>query len=296
MSNYGLLSTQRIELSLRDRMLSIRRASGHESASHAFTSLFLWQRDMDLSVCLRERAFAVRCGHIGDNVWFFPCGETGEVLRFVGDILDGFPKVHFMYLRREDAELLKEIFPGRFRIEMAEDSSEYLYDRADYEKLPGDKNRAIRWSINHLKSHHELRTEPLDNNTLDAARSIMEKWKPISSGEGYSPDRSTSSLMLENYEELDITGVVVYMDGRAAAVAVGFPLSKNSFDIAFSKAPDRETGLLHYARRMLVSRLPESYTVINGEEDLGIPGLRRAKRLEHPIGQIEMFEAYANQE
>ena len=83
--------------------------------------------------------------------------------------------------------------------------------------------------------------------------------------------------MLDNMTALEMSGVVVYMDGRAASVAMGFPLSERSFDFAFSKAPERETGLLHYARRALVSALPDRYTIINGEEDLGIPGLRRAK-------------------
>ena len=47
-----------------------------------------------------------------------------------------------------------------------------------------------------------------------------------------------------------------------------------------------------YVRRELIAVLPEQYTVINGEEDLGIPGLRRSKLLENPIGRIEMFSAY----
>ena len=248
---------------------------------------------MGLSVCMRERAFAVRCERRGDAAWFFPCGEEKEVLSFVKDILKCSPNALFLYLRREDAALLERHFPGRFRIVRADDSSEYLFDRKEYAALPGEKNRSIRWSINHLKRHHDLRTVLLGPDNLNDARAVLSAWEPRHACDGYAFDRATAALLFDHYAQLDMTGIIVYMDGGPKAVAIGFPLSESSFDIAFSKAPVRETGILHYARRMLVKELPERFTVINGEEDLGIPGLRKAKQLEHPIGMIEMFEAYA---
>lgn len=290
------LSTSEISLGLRAQIDSIADSCGHDSASHAFTSLFLWQTDMGLSVCMRERAFAVRCKQRGDAAWFFPCGEEKGVLSFVKDILERSPNALFLYLRREDVELLDRHFSGRFRIVRADDSSEYLFDRKEYVALPGEKNRSIRWSINHLKRHHDLRTVRLDPDNLNDARAVFSAWKPHHAGAGYAFDRTTAALLFDHYAQLDVTGVMVYMDGGPKAVAIGFPLSESVFDIAFSKAPVRETGILHYARRMLVKELPDRFTVINGEEDLGIPGLRRAKRLEHPIGMIEMFEAYAESE
>lgn len=274
-------------------MESVRKVCGHESASHAFASLFLWQRDMGLSVCLRENAFAVRCGHRGEGAWFFPCGEETEAVRFVRDILDVCPHARFLYLRRADAELLEKHFPGRFSIERADGASEYLFDRDEYVDLPGEKNRSIRWSINRLINHHDLRTELIDPSVTEDVRAVLSAWKPSNADQNYSYDHSTASLLLENYSALDVTGVIVYMDGSPAAAAIGFPLSERSFDIAFSKAPVRATGLLHYSRRQLVHMLPDRYTVINGEEDLGLPGLRKAKTLEHPVGMIDMFEAYA---
>ena len=248
---------------------------------------------MGLSVCMRERAFAVRCERRGDAAWFFPCGEEKEILSFVKDILERSPNAHFLYLRREDAALLERHFPGRFRIVRADDSSEYLFDRKEYVALPGEKNRSIRWSINHLKRHHDLRTLTLDPGNLNDARTVLSAWKPHHADSGDTYDRSTAALLLDHYAQLGMTGVIVYMDGAPAAVAIGFPLSESMFDIAFSKALVYETGILHYARRMLIKDLPDRFTVINGEEDLGISGLRRAKRLEHPIGMTEMFEAYA---
>ena len=263
-----MITTQSIQPGLRERITQIRTACGHESASHSFPSVFLWQKDLGLSVCLREEMYAIRSTYWGDHTWFFPCGEEKAVLAFLDELL------------------------GRFRILPAEDASEYLYDREEYLRMPGRKYEDIRWSINHLKKQHDLRTEALAAENLEAAGQMLARWEPRSESEYFSADHKTSVLMLENYSVLDMSGVIVYVDGEAAAMASGFPLSGSSYDIAFSKAPERERGLQFYVRRELISSLPEQYRIINGEEDLGIPGLRQSKLLENPIGRIEMFSAY----
>ena len=287
-----MITTQSIQPGLRERITQIRTACGHESASHSFPSVFLWQKDLGLSVCLREEMYAIRSTYWGDHTWFFPCGEEKAVLAFLDELLREEHPVHFLYLREQDKELLNGHWPGRFRILPAEDASEYLYDREEYLRMPGRKYEDIRWSINHLKKQHDLRTEALAAENLEAAGRMLARWEPRSESEYFSADHKTSVLMLENYSVLDMSGVIVYVDGEAAAMASGFPLSGSSYDIAFSKALERERGLQFYVRRELISSLPEQYRIINGEEDLGIPGLRQSKLLENPIGRIEMFSAY----
>ncbi len=288
-----LLDTQKITAELRDPIQAIRTACGHESASHSFASLFLWQEDMDLSVCLREKAYAVRCGHWGDDFWYFPCGEDEAKLELTEEILESAPHVHFIYLRREDVDFLNEHFPDRFLTEAAEDASEYLYDRRNYTTMPGSKYEHIRWCVNHLKNHCSLRVEELNSDDLDIARDMLARWEPCSETEYFSSDHSTAKIMLDNIETLGMTGVIVYVNGKAEALAAGFPLSERVYDSAFSKALERERGVQFYVRRALIERLPEQYRIINGEEDLGIPGLRRSKLQENPIGRIDMFSAYA---
>lgn len=285
-----MLETDGITLEKKEQIDRIRRKNGHESASHSFDSLFLWQRDMGLSLCLREHAFAVRCTLAGDNTWFFPCGSPDEIARFVQDILAEERGAHFLYARDEDVELLEQRFPGVFRASETPESSEYLYNRANYVSMSGKACANIRWSVNRLKSHHKLASEPLSASNMDDAKGVFDRWAPRVGNTSYATDHETAPLLLDHILSLDIDGIIVYMDDQPEAVIAGFPLSEHSYDLAFAKAVDRENGLLHFARRSFVSALPEQYTIINGEEDLGIPGLRNAKLLERPIGQIKMYE------
>lgn len=287
-----MIQTQAVTPDLRDAVEAIRTGCGHQSASHAFPSLFLWQKDLALSLCLREDMYAVRSACGEEPGWFFPCGEQQAVCAFLEELLQEEPSLRLKYLRKEDTLLLEDFFPGRFRISPADDASEYLYDRREYMETAGKKYEDIRWNINRLKSRHELRTEPLGPSNLADVRDMLAGWKPRAESEYFSPDHETAVLMLQYYDFLGMTGAVVYADGTAAALAAGFPLSGGTYDIAFSKAPELERGLQFYVRRELIAMLPAQYTIINGEEDLGIPGLRRSKLQENPIGRIEMFTAY----
>ena len=286
------MNTHPISIDFKPKIEEIRRRYDHCSASHSFNSLYLWQQDMALRVYLEESSFIVQCGHWGDNVWFFPCGSREDVVRLVNLVSNEGEPVRFLYLREEDAALLQDAFPGRFQIRPAPDSSEYLFDRFDYVNVPGKKGESIRYAINHLKKNHVLSVSPFSSENIETAGKILRGWTPHTTSSHYSTDVATADLLTAHYDALGLTGIIVSMDQVASAVVVGFPLNEYMFDIAFSKGTDRITGLLHFARRAFVDSLPEQFTVINGEEDLGIPGLRQAKLLEHPMGMLEMYEAY----
>ena len=49
-------------------------------------------------------------------------------------------------------------------------------------------------------------------------------------------------------------------------------------------------GLSAYARGELLRILPDRYTCINAEEDLGLDGLRNLKQNMRPTGMNRMFE------
>ena len=72
-----------VQLEDRSAVEAIRARAGHQISAHAFTSLFLWQKVMGLSICLREDAFFVRFEQRGENAWFYPCGSEEEQVRFL---------------------------------------------------------------------------------------------------------------------------------------------------------------------------------------------------------------------
>lgn len=283
------IRTMPITLSMKEAMERIRYENGHITASHAFASLFIWKKEMGLSVYLEENLFAVKCRLRGKNAWFFPCGGRTAVKDFICRCLSG-EGLLFCYMRQEDVEFLEQEFPGRFRIRERESDHEYIYDRKEQQELKGKGFLSARKYIHRLEAGHVLEWEPVGAHNLSDAVSLVSAWKEREEGEDGLRDTAASAAMLEYWEELDCEGVLVRIDGAPGAVMAGYPIGKSMFDISVGKQSCCLTGMAEYTRHVFCSFLPEKYSLVNGEEDLGIEGLRQMKQRMRPVGRLMMYE------
>lgn len=283
--------TQRITLRHKDEIEALRRAAGHTLSSHAFPSLYLWREEMGLSLWLTGDLFAVRCGWKGKNTWFFPCGEASATDAFIArKIIE--PDFSLCYLRTCDAERLEQQFPGRWKILRAPQDDEYLYDTQGHRTLIGGAYANMRTQVHKVEREYARRTEALSDDTIDDALRVIRQW---SHGEhrfgdcALRDDRVDEEALLRR-RELGITGIVLYLNDEPAAVTAGFALDGDTFDVAVAKSVSTAQGVPYYAKRELFTRLEQP--VVNMEEDLGIPGLRRMKTGMHPIGKHDIWEAF----
>lgn len=287
------MQTQQITLEMKAAVEAIRTKTHHIAASHAFASLYTWQEDMGLTIHLEDGLFAVKCRWRGKNAWFFPCGEEHLVRRAVEELLVE-KDLLLCYLREEDAIFLEREFPGRFQITEKEGDHEYLYDRAEQASLKGGRFVGLRNDIHRVERLHTLSWEPLCSENAGDALIISRAWQRQSDGPEGLEDLAASERLLLEWKVLDVLGVVVSVDGEPYAVVAGYPLTSNCFDFSLSKEKSRLSGLSVYTRHALTCSLPDVYTQINAEEDLGIDGLRMMKRLMRPVGQIKQYEGRAN--
>ena len=94
---------------------AIRAKAGHTLSAHAFSSLYLWQGEMKLSLYLEKDFFTVKIDSRGDNAWFFPCGAEESVRQFIENGMNT-PGFSLFYLRTCDAEWLEQTFPGAWEV------------------------------------------------------------------------------------------------------------------------------------------------------------------------------------
>ena len=285
-----MIVTKKITIDQKQIIDNIREKANHYSESHSFNSLFLWQIDMKLSICIKDNAFIVKCKSRGDNCFYFPCGDDIVKKEWIDELLQGNIPFKLIYARKEDVDFINENYSGVFDISNSDGDSEYIYNRDSYLKLEGDGYRRIRKEIKKLKSSHTLKSEVWTKENQNDMIEVLKSWSAKLPGEDGLQDFGTSHLLLSNKEELGVDGVITYVDGIPLAMAAGFPISYNSYDIAFSKSADKIKGLQDYTRLALVEIIDEKYTLLNGEDDLGIPGLRMIKELMRPISKIDMFE------
>jgi hypothetical protein len=87
---------------------------------------------------------------------------------------------------------------------------------------------------------------------------------------------------LELFGELDYKGGAIVIDSKVEAFSIGEPLNEETAVIHFEKANPDIPGLYAAINNLFCRHAWSEMTYINREQDLGIPGLRKAKRSYNP--------------
>ena len=197
-------------------------------------------------------------------------------------------------------DFLEREFPGEFEF------SEPLTERYDYiclkEKIIALEGKEMRPKRQHLYQfprfypNHEYR--PLEQNMFPDCLQLLQQWSDNAEAIGHIQgadskvmERESISQVFNNWERFGAIGGALFVDGKMVAFTYGVPINSNTFDLCVEKADINYKGVYTVVRHEFMQQIPEQYTYINLEEDMGLPGLRRAKSSYHPAYQIKKDRA-----
>ena len=104
-------------------------------------------------------------------------------------------------------------------------------------------------------------------------------------------ERESIGFVFDHWERFGAIGGALYVDDKMTAFTYGVPINGNTFDLCVEKGDIAYKGIYTVVRHEFMQQIPEQYTYINLEEDMGLPGLRRAKSSYHPAYQIKKDRA-----
>lgn len=169
------------------------------------------------------------------------------------------------------------------------DNFDYLYLREKLATLSGRKFHKKRNLIKAFHTGHNYEAKPLLEEYMNDALEVLETWKSERDEPG---DYIAAKEGLEMAEGLQLCGGIYYVENKPVAYSLGEELaSGKSFVIHFEKAIAGYKGLWQFVNQAFASILPEQYIFINREQDLGNPGLRKAKLSYKPEDFIKKYKA-----
>ena len=102
-----------------------------------------------------------------------------------------------------------------------------------------------------------------------------------------------------NFRELGLEGLVLTVEGKIVAMTMGSFLSEDTVDVHFEKADADFPGGYPVINRAFARYLREKYPnlkYLDREEDMGSPGLRKAKLSYQPHHLVEKCWAHFAEE
>ncbi len=279
----------------------------------AFSNIFLYRKKFGIRIAFSD-AYLFRLYELQPGDFFYapPLGidyaddseqnvqKLGNALALLKADADAMQRrFKFILLTDDKKHLFGRAAPHRFAYTEKRDFADYLYDAPLMASLSGKKLQKKRNHISHfMKTHAEIRFEPLTTQNASDAQYVEERWFSENSGE-LSFDKILELEMiqtaLQNSAELDLKGGVLYADGVPAAMTIGSHISPRAFDINFEKsyAPFDKDGAYTVVFNAF-SKLLTEYEFINREEDLGIEGLRKSKLSYQPALLLTKWHALEN--
>ena len=197
-------------------------------------------------------------------------------------------KLHCVY--RENEAWLEEHMPGKFEIEFDRDSADYIYE---CEKLIGLKGKKFHGKKNHVNKFiktYDWAYEKITDDNIDDCLAMLYKWKEINCEPGNiekHAEACVSENALREREFLGLKGGLIRADGEVVAFAVGEQINEDTLVVHIEKAFSEVPGAYAIINQQFLVHEADGLKYVNREDDVGEPGLRKAKLSYHPEFLVE---------
>lgn len=263
-------------------------------ANLSMVNLCSWQFLTCSSFALVDELLVLRfCFDSDRTVYSIPvlgAQVEGVIRRLARQAVEENLPLCFYGIVPELKEMLDKVYPEVFEYEEDRDYFDYLYLRKDLAELKGKDYQTKRNHVNKFKKRYDFRFLPLTAEMVPDCLQLYREWcgeRLCEEDEGLEQERQALTYGLERFEELGITGGSLWVEGKMIAFTFGAPVNYDTFCIHAEKALGSFEGAYNTINQEFAQYLPERFVYLNREEDLGLPGLRKAKMSYRPVRMLE---------
>ncbi|MCJ7525781.1 MAG: phosphatidylglycerol lysyltransferase domain-containing protein [Candidatus Aminicenantes bacterium] len=252
---------------------------------YSFANLFMWGDIFRTSWLFQDERLWIYNGY--DDLMLMPVGKALGLpeLVAVSDMLRREGKSGNFVLVDQDFVKGNDDLASYFNVEIDLDNGDYIYSSRKLVDLSGNKLQKKRNLINQfLALYPDYVSQPLQPSDLDACLKLAEKWCRLRTCLELDFIHETSALKkaLNHFSELELQGLKISYDSELFAFSIFSRLSSNMADVHFEKFDPGIKGSGQVINWETAKSLSAKYKYINREQDLGIEGLRRAKKSYSP--------------
>ncbi len=274
--------------------------SKHRGCVYTFAQIYLWAPHYGTKICRFGDCLLATNGR-QCCCYIYPGGQydiKAVVAALREDAMNRGVKFGFCVAEEWQADELDSAFPGVFERESSRDDCDYIYNAEDLITLAGRKYHGKRNHISRFtREHPDWSYEPItDLNTaecVEACNIWHDAQQPDESagfvGEGLAWERTIIIKALNEREILGLNGGLIRCDDKVVAFTLGERLNSDTYDIHFEKALPGYEGAYAVINNQFAANELTGYRYIDGEEDLGIEGLRKAKLSYYPAILLPKF-------
>ncbi|HWQ79175.1 MAG TPA: phosphatidylglycerol lysyltransferase domain-containing protein [Anaerovoracaceae bacterium] len=189
-------------------------------------------------------------------------------------------------------DIIEAACPGEFQFFDDRPNYDYVYRTQDLIDLKGrefhSKKNHLNYFLNHYKYEYVVLTSAMAEQAMQFIREFNErKQLPDHEMQLLKMEERAMSDVLHNLEAVGYLTAAIVIDGKIEALCIGGKINKNTIDVHVEKANIAYRGLYQLINNEFCKHVAANIEYINREEDMGIPGLRKAKLSYKPVKLVE---------
>ncbi len=269
-----------------------------------FSALSIWTyntKDLAEYCYLNDNLVLKLTDYLTDDIVLTLLGNT--------KILDTLDEI-FTYAKKNNIDKTLKLVPEitaneamknaeSLEITEDEDNFDYVFSLDNLTKLAGSCHKDERnLCHNFLKTYPNNQIEVLDiNNKVvkDILLGIYNRWIDNKTETGKGDEEKETELtafnrLLGDSDRFEAVCLGLKVNDKHVAFAISEPISKDFVMAAFTKADINYRGSFQYIEQKRAEYFYNlGYKYLNLEQDLGIPGLRQAKRSWNPVRYLKKY-------
>jgi len=303
------LSTAK-EIKLEDKGLFDKYFQNYppQTSEFTFTNLYMWRNfygflfmEWEEHLLLFSRdIFKKRKATISgsDNALFFfvPIGPRSADVIIA--LFENFREIEIHRVPEQVTEDLRkrEKFLA-LNIEIFEDRDnwDYVYEGENLRNLPGNRYRQNRRWLNEFLEHYDYDFKILTEDEVATCKKLQLEWcilRECEDEEGLEQEEKAIYDALDNFSALGFQGALICVDNKCVAYTFGEMLNSDTIVIHIEKAHMEYEGAYQAISNLFLKSRFKNAMFVNREQDLGVPGLRRAKESYKPIYMVQKSILY----
>jgi hypothetical protein len=184
---------------------------------------------------------------------------------------------------------------------------DYVYEADRLIELRGNSYHTKRTEINKFRnSYPDHRIEMLESGRHhDEIMNLFNKWvadrvkylpkdEEEAFLEGIHQERHAIKRMLKHYDELELVGLVIYIDGELKGFTAGERINDDTATVIIEKTDFEVMGCAQFIFREFSKMLKEHYGIvyINVGDDMGFENLKKVKMSYRPHRLVPKYTIY----
>lgn len=267
----------------------------NQNSECTFTNLYMWRRCYAVRWAIVEGCLVIQPNAF-ENSWILPPYSLNDddeafekaLLEMAKQYAEHGKKLVVRAVTEKEKERIEKVLPGKFHFEEERDIEDYIYAGENLRELKGRKYSKKRNHLNaFFKEYANYSLEKVDEGNAQEVLDFVEHWCGKRNCENFLDDsllceRKAIYDAFEMREKLDFTGAALRIDGEIVAFTMGEMINSDTVVIHIEKAYPEYRGLYPAINKLFLSEFWPDVTYVNREEDMGLPGLRKAKESYYP--------------